>query len=249
MAFHGDMEVAERGKYQSLCCGAPSEVDPGIDDQANFPAAGSMAKYSLCSMSTRDEETGLGGGLHSTLSPENQNIRAAAFELYAFTSALFAGSTWNAVLMSRELYSSDPRQDGADGLEAFIYRAVPVSHLILMTTAATFSMFSTLVFSLCSLYVKTGLAYGNVEATDAFVQETAVYRRWGFRAFVLTCFVCPIDLSLNMLFYLLQSGISVQTAVLAAIPGCFVGLASTISVVMIMRSARHRVFADTSKEH
>jgi hypothetical protein len=48
-------------------------------------------------------------------------------------------------------------------------------------------MFTTVLFNILGIYSKEALGMGNESGYIAFVAATAMYRKWGFRAFLTTC--------------------------------------------------------------
>ena len=74
------------------------------------------------------------------------------------------------------------------------FNDLPGAISMIFPVLAVLTMFCTLytmmVFALCSMYGKTGLGVGKDTQYDEFIEDTLKYRQWAFSTFVISIWCC-----------------------------------------------------------
>lgn len=201
---------------------------------------------------------------------KQMKMRAVSFESYSFISALLFGFSCMAVKwdngdytvfrdaqLSREedkmivntnssatasqkkvFYLSDDYVADFDS-----YEVIFLAHMFCMTLCCSLSIYSTMVFAMCSVYVRTGLAIGRLDALVEFLADCAFQRNCAFKAFLGGASLLPGDIILVTFANLLQHGHGMVYIIFLLLPATFVATASGWHIKKIMDTATNTVFA------
>lgn len=197
-------------------------------------------------------------------------MRAVSFESYAFISALLFGFSCMAVKwdngdytlfrdaqLTREedamirntnasttaaqkvkYYLSDNYQADMDA-----YEVIFLAHMFCMTVCCSLSIYSTMVFAMCSVYLRTGLAIGKLDALHEFLDACQFQRNCAFKAFLLGAALLPGDIVLVTFANLLQHGHGMGYIVALLLPATTVACATAFHILKIISVASSTVFA------
>jgi hypothetical protein len=144
----------------------------------------SRGASSSSSSSLERVTTALRGGalLEAVLDVGRENLKLQAMTTYPTITALVMNA-------SLRLYTSQKFEMGMDENGN---RPDEIKRLESVFKASTIlcivsGMFTAVLFSILGIYSREALGMGNNSGYVAFTAATAIYRKWGFRAFLTTC--------------------------------------------------------------
>ena len=131
------------------------------------------------------------GGAEVALNLARESFKLESMATYSTITALVMNA-------SLRLYTSEKFARGPTG-ENGKKTNLPAEYLFVASTTLCImsGIFTALLFNILGIYSKESLGMANHAGYLAFQKATAVYRKWGFRAFLMTClsFVSGFGLS------------------------------------------------------
>merc|ERR1712176_1022141 len=98
---------------------------------------------------------------------------------------------------------SETKADPADVAKKFlgaayeapidIYELFFLMHMFCMTLSCSLSIYSTMVFAMCSLYIRSALSMGRAESLHKFLSDLQFQRECAFKAFIIGSSLMPAD--------------------------------------------------------
>lgn len=189
-------------------------------------------------------------------------MRAISFESYAVISALLFGFTCMAVKWDNGDYTSfrdaqlsrkEAKLDTTDVAKQFLgpsyeapidwYEMFFLFHMFCMTLSCSLSIYSTMVFAMCSLYIRSALAMGRTESLHQFLLDLQFQRECAFKAFIAGSALMPADIIFVTFTNLSMHGHSTFLIMVLLSPAAFVSVTAGLHVSKILSTASRTVFA------
>ena len=128
--------------------------------------------------------TALRGGalLEAVLDVGRENLKLQAMTTYPTITALVMNASLRLYTSQKFEMGMDEHGNRPDGIKRLesVFKASTILCIVS-------GMFTAVLFSILGIYSREALGMGNNSGYVAFTAATAIYRKWGFRAFLTTC--------------------------------------------------------------
>jgi len=134
-----------------------------------------------------------GGAIEAVFDLGRENLKLQSMATYSTITALVMNASLR--LYTSQKFEIDVDEHGNRPKRVKTMESVFTASTILCIVSG---MFTAVLFNILGIYSREALGMGNESGYMAFTAATAIYRKWGFRAFLTTClsFVTSFVLSI-----------------------------------------------------